>query len=253
MIVDCHTHWAPRYYDQADRDPARWFAVLKKHGVTHAVVLPLVGLSDDTVLRQDNDDVASVCGASNGRMIPLCTVNPWSGEEAVQELRRCLEERHVRGIKFHPWLQGISPGTEEMGRLCEMAADFGVPVFFHDGTPCFSLPSQIALLARRHPRTRFILGHCGLLEHWREAIAALHHAENLWGCLCSPHWAALREILRRCDRDRLVWGSDHGFSSADVVGYRQGLVDLMDLSDDDREAIFSRNPARLFALSGEAG
>ncbi|MFH1918664.1 MAG: amidohydrolase family protein [Planctomycetota bacterium] len=250
MIVDCHTHWAPRYHAQAGSDPAQWFAVLQKHGVTHAVVLPMVGLCDDTVLEQDNDDVAAACSASAGRMIPFATVNPWSGEAAVAEFRRCLETLHVRGLKFHPWLQGISPNTEEMDRLSDMAGASGVPVLFHDGTPPFSLPSQIALLARRHPHTRFVLGHCGLLEHWREAIAAMHHAENLWGCLCSPHLAGLSEIVRRSDRDRLVWGSDHGFSLADAVGYRKGLLELTGLADADREAIFSRNPARLLGLDG---
>jgi predicted TIM-barrel fold metal-dependent hydrolase len=62
----------------------------------------------------------------------------------------------------------------------------------------------------------------------------------------------LGEIIRRCDRDRLVWGSDHGFSFADAVGYRKGLLDLVDLDDDGREAIFCRNPMRLFGLSTEA-
>jgi predicted TIM-barrel fold metal-dependent hydrolase len=103
-------------------------------------------------------------------------------------------------------------------------------------------------LAQRHPQTRFILGHCGLFEYWREAIAALAFAENLWGCLCGPHWAALAELVRCCDRDRLVWGSDYGFSPADAVGYRKGLLDLLDLNDAEREAILCRNPARLFGL-----
>ena len=249
MIVDCHTHWAPRYHAAAADYPSRWFEVLRKHGLTHLAVLPMVGLCDDTVLRQDNDDVAAVCAKSAGSLIPFCTVNPWSPEAAVVELRRCLGELNVRGIKFHPWLQGISPNSRTMDRLCEVAGEFDVPVLFHDGTPCFSLPSQIALLARRHPHVRFILGHCGLLEHWREAIGAMDYAENVWGCLCGPHLAALEELVRHCDRNRLIWGSDHGFSLADAIGYRKGIVDLLDLADADREAIFSRNPARLFALT----
>ena len=126
-----------------------------------------------------------------------------------------------------------------------MAAQWNVPVLFHDGTPCYSLPSQIALLARRHPATSIILGHCGLFEHWREAIAAMRYAENLWGCLCGPQSAALSEILQRCDRQRLLWGSDFGFTLNDVIGYRLDLLKLLRLTDHDYETITARNPRRL--------
>jgi len=59
------------------------------------------------------------------------------------------------------------------------------------------------------------------------------------------------EYSGQVDRDRLVWGSDHGFSLADAVGYRKSLLDLLELSDDDREAIYCRNPARLFRLAAD--
>jgi predicted TIM-barrel fold metal-dependent hydrolase len=226
-------------------DPSKWLQCLDRHGVTHAFVVPLAGLVDAGKVARDNDTVAQVCARSDGRMIPFCTVNPGETGEALTELHRCLEVLSFRGIKLHPWLQGVSPSSPVVDQICELAGQHHVPVLFHDGTPPFSLPSQIAMLARRHPGTRFILGHLGLLEHWREAIAAMNHADNLWGCLCSPHIAAMKALVRRCDRNRLLWGSDHGFKLTDVIGYRLGLIDLLDLSDDDRDAILCRNPSRL--------
>jgi uncharacterized protein len=248
MLFDAHTHWSsPTGPD--DEGVANWLAPWTRHGVTHGVVLPLDGLYSDSRIRQDNDNVAAACAHSGGGMLPFCTVNPSLGAEAITEFRRCLETLNCRGLKLHPWLQGCSPSAKEIDSLCDVAGDFGVPVLFHDGTPPFGLPSQMALLAHRHPQTTIILGHCGLFEHWREAIDAMHYAENLWGCLCSPHLAALRELLLRADRSRLLWGSDHGFGTVDHLGYRKGLFDLLDLSDDVREAIFCRNPARLFRLA----
>ena len=249
MIVDCHTHWGTCYQARDGHDPSAWLEFMDRHGVTHAVVMPTTGLCVDADLPRDNDDVAAVCALSGGRMIPTCTANPWAQEAAMRECRRGLEELGARAVKFHPWLQGASCSTNEMDQLCEMAAEFDVPVIFHDGTPCFSLPSQVAALARRHPTARIVLGHCGLFEHWREAIAAMNHAENLWGCLCGPHWAALKEIVRRCDRQRIVWGSDHGFALNDAVGYRLRILDLLNLTDGDRETMFCNNPKRLFRLA----
>ena len=248
MIVDCHTHWNTSYTAAGCHDPTAWLEVLDRHGVMHAVVLPMEGLADDRLIRQENDDVAAACSASSGRMISFCTVNPHWGKQADEELIRCLEVSKHRGLKIHPWLQGVSPNGRDMDRLCEIAAEHDIPVLFHDGTPCSSLPSQIALLARRHPRAKIILGHCGLYEHWREAIAAMDYAENLWGCLCGPHLAALRELLRRCDPERLLWGSDFGYGQADPVGYRLGLLDLAGAGERDRYRILVDNPRRVLGL-----
>ena len=57
----------------------------------------------------------------------------------------------MRGVKLHPWLQGFSAHEPGLDPLCEVAAAAGVPILFHDGTPPFSTPLQLASLARRHP------------------------------------------------------------------------------------------------------
>jgi uncharacterized protein len=246
MIVDSHTHWGPCYKTRDGLNPSQWLAGETRHGVTHAVVAPFLGLHDDTLLQQENEDLAKVCDASGGRMIPFCTVNPYRRDTAVAEFRRCVEVLKMRGLKIHPWVQGTSLNGESLDELCEMAAHWNIPLLFHDGTPSYSLPSQMALLARRHPSTTMILGHCGLYEHWREAICAMRYAENLWGCLCGPHLAALREIVRRSDRQRLLWGTDYGASDADVVGHYLGLFKLLRLADQDFQRIVEHNPRRLF-------
>jgi uncharacterized protein len=247
MIVDCHTHWGDSYQGRDGLDPANWLSVWDSHGVTHGVVMPIEGLVNAARIAQDNDNIAAVCARSGGRMIPFGSVLPAAGPAALTELERCLGVLKLRGVKFHPWLQGISIMTPEMDRICELAASYGVPILLHDGTPPNSMPAQAAVLARRHPNVTLVLGHCGLFEHWREAIAAMDYAENLWGCLCGPQVTALREIVRRCDLDRLVWGSDHGFAS-ELVGYRLEMLDLVGLSDAQREAILSVNPRRLLGL-----
>ena len=71
------------------------------------------------------------------------------------------------------------------------------------------------------------------------------YAENLWGCLCGPYLTALSEVVRRCDPERLVWGTDYGCSFGDIAGYRLGLLDLLRLSDRDYQQITVDNPRRL--------
>lgn len=249
-MFDCHTHWAPCFQNRDGRNPASWIELIRGAGVTHAVILPFTGLIHDGKVAQDNDDLAAVCAhpAAEGRMIPFCTAQISIPDEALAEIRRALGVLKMRGIKFHPWLQGLSPGWAAMDDVCDLAEEFDVPILFHDGTPPFSLPAQMALLAKRHPRVQIILGHTGLFEHWREAIAAVNLTPNLWPCLCSPHVAALKEIVRRCDPQRLLWGSDHGFTLDNFYPYRVGLMDLLGMSDNQREAMFSTNPRRLLKM-----
>ena len=74
----------------------------------------------------------------------------------------------------------------------------------------------------------------------------MRYAENLWGCLCGPYLEALSEIVQRCDRQRLVWGTDYGCSFIDVVEYHMGILKLLRLKYQDYERITSQNPLRLF-------
>jgi predicted TIM-barrel fold metal-dependent hydrolase len=131
--------------------------------------------------------------------------------------------------------------------MCGLAGEFGVPVFFHDGTPTYSLSEQIAGLARRHPRTRFVLAHAGLLWDWRGALAAAR-LPNIWLCLCGPHQRAIENICRRADPARLVWGSDFGFGKADQIEYRLNLFLRARMPEDLRARILSGNARDLLKL-----
>ena len=248
MIVDCHTHWGRCYTERDGLDPSRWLSVARVHGVTHAVVLPEASLINAGLVREDNDRVASVCARSGGAMIPFCTVNFWDQSEAVKEARRCLLDGPFRGVKSHPWTQACSTGLPAMDDVCEIAAEVGAPILFHDGTPPFSMPSQIALLARRHPRATVVLGHAGLFEYWREAIVSMRFASNLWACLCGPYVAGIRAIWEQADRTRLVWGSDFGYGLADPIGYRLPLLREAGLNDAQIDCVLAENAARLLRL-----
>ena len=181
-------------------------------------------------------------------MLPFCTACLAEPDAALAELRRCLGELRFRGIKFHPWLQGCSVSEPAMDAVAEIAAEFGVPIAFHDGTPTYSLPSRMALLAQRHPRTSIILGHSGLFEHYQEAAAAVNSAENVWACLCGPHLEGLRHLVSRCPLDRLLWGTDAGYGMADVHRYRVPLMDRIGLTERQETAIYCTNPERIFHL-----
>jgi predicted TIM-barrel fold metal-dependent hydrolase len=183
-------------------------------------------------------------------MVAFATVDP-RDPGAGAEVERCVREHGMRGVKLHPWLQGFSAHNPGLQDLCEAVAELGIPILFHDGTPPFSTPLQLATLARRHPRTTIVLGHGGLHDLWREAIAAVATTENVHLCMCGAPGYAMRAIVARCPLERLLFGTDAGLLRPEPVQRYARLrirqLDELGLDAAEREAILEVNPRRLLA------
>jgi predicted TIM-barrel fold metal-dependent hydrolase len=121
-------------------------------------------------------------------------------------------------------------------------------MLFHDGTPPYTTPLQIALLAERYPELTVILGHSGLLDLWPEALAAASRNENVWLCLCGPPTAALQKLVDAVPHERIVFGSDIGFGRDYQARHRIEQVRALDLSGESRDAILGGNAVRLLSL-----
>jgi len=248
MIIDTHTHWGICWEDRYGTDPSDWIGVLDRHGVEKAILMGHRGLTRNADIARSNDIVRETCDRSGGRLTPVSTVHPGFGDESLRELERCLSDLGMRGLKLHPWIQGVSTSGPVMDDIVRLCGEHGVPVIFHDGTPCYSMPSQIGGLALRFPGTRFVLGHSGLLDLWRSALSFGKRCDNLYFTLSGPHLAGIRAIVDAVPSDRIMWGSDFGFGWADPIRYRLHLLDHVDMSDGTRAKIMSENAVRLFGL-----
>jgi len=248
MIVDTHTHWGIVWEDKYGTNPSKWLQVCDRHGVDRAALMAHRGLTKNSDMHRCNDTVKETCDRSGGRLFPIATVHPNYGDECLREFERCVKELDMRGLKLHPWIQGFSTSGPVMDDLCLLCGEFDVPMIFHDGTPCYSMPSQIGGLALRFPGSKFVLGHAGLLELWRSALSYLQRCPNLWVTLCGPHLAGMQAIIDKVAEDKIMWGTDFGFGWADAMEYRKKLIDLTDMPDTRRIKIMGNNAVRLFKL-----
>ncbi|MCE5249734.1 amidohydrolase [bacterium] len=248
MIIDVHTHWGTVWEDKYGTDPAGWLRVCDRHGVDCAALMGHRGLilNGDDEIRRCNDIIRKTCDRSDGRLIPLATVHPVSGDTCLRELERCIKDLDMRGLKLHPWVQGFSTAGPVMDDLARMCGSLDVPVIFHDGTPCYSMPSQIGGLALRFPGTKFVLGHAGLLELWRSALSFARRCPNLYVTLCGPHLAGVQAVLDNVDEDRIMWGTDFGFGWADPIEYRKALIDCAVMTEGKRCKVMGDNAVKLF-------
>lgn len=157
--------------------------------------------------RRGNERIAELARRHAARFLPACTVNPWYGPDGVAELRRAVGEG-ARLLVLAPGLQGFGACDELADDLLGAAAELGVPVYVHTGHHSHAAPTQVVLLAERHPRTRLILGHCGSTDYAADMAAVLKAAPaNVWFelSLVRPWGAAA--YVRTSDRARFVFGS----------------------------------------------
>lgn len=242
-MIDFHVH-QPR---GGAYSPGAYVETMDALGVDVSVVFTYEGLLRPSAAA--NDALATFVATASERLVAFATVDP-RAPKASDEVERCIDEHGMRGIKLHPWLQGFSAHEPGLGVLCETAADRGIPILFHDGTPPFSTPLQLAFLARLHPRTTIVLGHGGLHDLWREAIAAVQTTSNVHICMCATPTYAMRAIIANCPLDRLLFGTDAGLRPEPLQRYvvlRIRQLEALGLSASERSAILDDNPRRLLA------
>lgn len=250
-MIDCHTHMpgGDGWLSGTAFSAEDMLGFMDRHHVTAAVVMTLDGLAHPSP--QDNDRVAAFVAGHTDRLLPFATVDP-RRRDAADEVRRCVESNGMRGVKLHPWLQGFCVHEPYMDPLCETAAELGIPIVFHDGTPPYSMALQIAALARRHPATSLVLGHGGLHDTWREALTALQTTDNVWACLSGTPPYAARRIIHDGPLDRIVVGTDAGLSAVADQPYaalRMRELEQWGLTETERLAVFDVNATRLLNLA----
>ena len=251
-VIDFHSHYSGWAGQMSPEDtPARTLRMLDEAGVDGLLISPMFNLfSHCPVCRPENDAIVRYCSEAPDRLFAACTVNPFDGQKALDEIRRCREEHGTRVLKLHPWLQGFSVCTPEMNPVAELCQELGIAILFHDGTPVYTHPLQIARLCRDFPALKVVAGHAGLSDLWHEAVLAAQRYPEYYLCLCGPRERAMRIIIENVPARQLCIGADFSTSDNDdaVLWFRWRSFRELDLPADVREAIEYHTPARLLGL-----
>lgn len=115
-----------------------------------------------------NDAVLEAAGASNGRLVAFCRLDP--NGRPVPEASRCLEAG-ARGIKLHPRAEGFELRGPDVEAIFRLAHERRLPVVIHAGRGIPTLGRDAVGLAQRYPDARIVLAHaaiCDLNWLWRE-------------------------------------------------------------------------------------
>ena len=217
-IIDTHTHFPGTVFGGSHpKSGSQLREEFEAEGLSAAWIMTLDGLVEKPA--RHNDLLAEGVRDHLDFFVPFCTVSPNEGTDAaLAELDRAVGDLGMRGLKLHSWLQAFSLMHPAVLPILQKAGDLGLPVLLHDGTPPYSTPLQIAFMAEKVPETTIILGHAGFDDLYEDAIVACLRHPNIYLCLCAISAGHIQEVIRRCPADRLLFGSDSGFSPMAKLG-----------------------------------
>lgn len=190
MIIDSHTHVLPDMFRTGkqrilERD-ATFRALfssskaniasaddllteMDQNGVDRSVIAGY-GWTDIETARHANDYLLESAASSNGKLIPLCGVNPIWGEDAITEIERCYRSG-VKGIgELHPDSQNfLGADFASLSRFFGLAREIGLPVLIHASEPVGHsypgkgtvTPEYSLALAKAFPRNTLVFAHFG--------------------------------------------------------------------------------------------
>ncbi len=208
-----------------------------------------------------SEEVARGAARHADVLIPFGSVDPHR-DDAVDRVRRLVEDFGVRGFKFHPTVQGFDPSDERWYPIYDAMQAAGVPALFHTGQTGIgagmpggrglrlglSRPVLLDAVAADFPALQIVMAHPSVPWH-EEALAMAVHKSNLWIDLSgwSPKYFPA-EVVRYANsllRDRVLFGTDFPLLSADRW---RGDAEQTSLKPEVMPGILRDNAARLLGL-----
>jgi predicted TIM-barrel fold metal-dependent hydrolase len=243
-VIDCHAHLHHHSQPDWERRDRDLIEVADRLGIDQLCCSMLTPRrpADPEGFRQCNAWVAEAMSRYPDRVLGYCYVNPGHQAEALDEIRRCVEDRGFIGVKLYNEHRCTDPVVSP---IVELAIELRVPILHHAGHMHFVPPEQplisdgghLAELARRYPEAMLICAHiCGGGD-WEWTIKALRRAPNvmldLSGSVIDDGVVELAaEVL---GVDRLLFGCDMSMTAG------IGRIRAAELDDEAKARILGTN------------
>lgn len=247
-VIDCHAHLNHRSRPTWEADDRKLIEAADKLGIDQlccSILTPQRPATADG-FRECNQWVAEAMKRFQGRVLGYCYVNPGYGREALEEIRRCVEDRGFIGVKLYNEYNCAEPVVFP---IVELAIELGVPILHHashshyfvEDQPRMSDGGNLAELAKRYPKAILICAHITGGGDWEWTVKALRHSPNVILDISGSvtDYGSVDMAVDVAGVDRVVFGCDMSMTAC--VGKIRGA----NLSPQDKEKIMGGNMMRL--------
>ena len=172
------------------------------------------------------------------------------GREDLPGLVREAKGMGLMGFKIHPDMQRFALDSPEAMEMFA-AVEGQLPVMIHTGDPRheYSRPRQMRKVLDAFPKLVCICAHLGGWSEWEEAAELLAGCENAYVDTSSSLYAMTpergRDLIRRYDRERVLFGTDYPMWNPAEELERFHAVGL---TDGEEERILRLNAEELLGM-----
>ena len=249
IVIDCHAHLhhhGNAKYAEKDRQLIEAADKLGIHRLCCSILTPARPATADG-FRACNRWLAEAAARFSDRVWGYCYVNPECGREAVDEIRRCVDERGFIGVKLYNEYTINDPAVRPVIEKC---IELDVPILEHAGhshvnkaaQPNISDAAHFAAAAREYPEAKLICGHIGGGGDWEWETKGLRDAgpnvtADISGSVTDE--GLVEYAIEIMGADRLLFATDMSVTAG------VGKFMSAKMSSEDREKIASGNFLRL--------
>jgi predicted TIM-barrel fold metal-dependent hydrolase len=269
-VIDIHTHVGVASWGSfLGEDLIR---LMDKAGVDMAVVFPLMfnlpcpgdkeGIKNNYY--NSNDYIAELQDKYPDRIIGFAGINPnYPGNKefnmpnlTVAELKRCLNELKLKGVKIHPPLHSFKVeglvDTEFMDTMVRFQNEMNtkIPIVSHAMTDITCTPSQFGLLAAAYPGVPIIMAHA--THGISSSLLLVKKYENLfvdisWSFLDDSY---LRRAVDIVGVNNVFFGSDAFLPGQEnLYGNYFKIIGQVFPDPKERDLVLGGNAAKILGLS----
>lgn len=212
--------------------------LLKTIGVLEARKLVRSRKLKDSLLGDPlNDRVIAAIKARPDRFEGFVFVNPES-VRACDEIEFCLKEG-MKGIKLALLQYPTVLSGPKMAKICEIAEEKNVPIFFHQGLTPES--SDAHKMVKNFRNVTFIVAHAGV-QYFYDVLDLAMAYDNVFVDTSSyiVTFRKLRHLCRKIGAKKIIFGTDVPVMAKDPS---EGLEKIrrLPISDSDKELILGKN------------
>ncbi|HYO57713.1 amidohydrolase family protein [Archangium sp.] len=249
MIIDAHAHVSPTTYGATEQ----YLEVLHQSGIEQAVICPgamldVRKMSEYVSGKKKPDaipknDYVGQSVQSSPMLLGMACVDPCDSQ-AIEKLEQFLEQG-FRGLMVSPLVHRFSFPEDSMADLATLCGEHGVPIISHNGWRPGANTADYVLLARKFPRTNFILEHMGALPTDVEAANAAAELDNFFLETSLSSYLNVVETVKKTGASKVIFGSEYPLSHPAL---EMRKVFLLPITDGEREQILGGNIRGLLRL-----
>lgn len=197
-----------------------------------------------------NRFIAKAVTDGEGRFTGLGTLHPDS--ENIEEEAEEIISLGLKGVKLHPDIQRVAIDDERMHKIYECVRG-RLPILMHTGDHRFDLsnPNRMLPILQKYPDLTVVGAHFGGWSVWDAAEKSLSGFDNFFVDCSSSLYAMTaeraKELIDAYGVDRVLFGTDYPMWDIDTEIERFMKIDL---TEEEREKVLSRNAASLFSIGG---